>query len=70
MRVPPSDDDGVQIVIGGVFKEPVPYCVTDDRLDLWPGARETTITDLACAVGADCEALGDAYEWLRCVEFG
>ena len=64
------EDDGLVLTIDGVSADPVPFCVDDDRLDVWHELSETqAYSDRPCADASDCEdALGDAHEEWICVQ--
>jgi hypothetical protein len=60
-----EDDTMIVFTVDGQAGEGAPFCVTDDRLDLWTPQYQTTITEETCSSVEDCEeALGaqnDAY---------
>jgi hypothetical protein len=63
-------EDGLVLTTDGLAGDPIPMCVTGDRLELWETLHESqAYPDTPCVDAAECEdALGDEYdEWL-CVE--
>lgn len=64
------EGDALTLTLDGRAQDAVPFCVADDRLDLWDPLRDAeTFPGTACAEPGDCErALGDIHEEWICIE--
>jgi hypothetical protein len=63
-------DEGVIVTVDGGTSDPMPFCVTDERLDIWePMVATSAYQDTPCRDAQDClDALGDAEDTWICAE--
>jgi hypothetical protein len=63
-------DDGVIVTVDGGKSDPMPFCVTDERLDFWePMVASNAYQDTPCRDAQDCvDALGDAEDTWICAD--